>query len=137
MDASLIMARIYLGRAYALNRMYKEAINEFDKSLAEGGGDVKGYLGLTFALAGERRKAEHMLAELASGSADHYVSPYHLGTIVLALGDVEGAFVWLDKAVDEGGRHVAALRLDPALASIRGDPRFQMLLRRIESIPNA
>jgi TolB-like protein/tetratricopeptide (TPR) repeat protein len=137
MEASFIMARIYLGRAYALNRMYNEAINEFDKSLAEGSADVKGYLGLTFALAGDRRKAERVLAELISDSADHYVSPYHFGTISLALGDVESAFQWLDKAVDERGRHVAALRLDPALASIRGDPRFQMLLRRIEIVPSA
>jgi TolB-like protein len=137
MDGSFIMARIYLGRAYALNRMYKEAIDEFDKSLAEGGADVKGYLGLTLALAGERRKAERMLAELISDSADHYVSSYHLGTISLALGDVEGAFQWLNKAVDEHGRHVAALRLDPALVSIRRDPRFQMLLRKIEIVPSA
>jgi TolB-like protein/tetratricopeptide (TPR) repeat protein len=130
MEASFIMARIYLGRAYALNRMYKEAINEFDKALAEGSADVRGYLGLTFALAGDRRKAEHMLAELISDSVDHYVSPYHFGTISLALGDVEGAFQWLNKAVDEHGPHVAALRLDPALVSIHSDPRFQMLLRR-------
>ena len=130
MDASFIMARIYLGRAYALNRMYKEAINEFDKSLAEGSTDIRGYLGLTFALSGDRRKAEHMLAELISESASRYVSSYHFGTISLALGDVDGAFQWLNKAVDERGPHVAALRLDPTLVSIRSDPRFQMLLRR-------
>jgi adenylate cyclase len=137
MDPSFIAARIYLGQAYALNRMYKEAINEFEKSLAEGSADVRGYLGLTFALAGERRKAERIVAELMSDSTDHYVSAYHFGTISLALGDVEGAFRWLNKAADEHGRHVAALRLDPALASIRSDPRFQMLLHKVEIAPSA
>jgi serine/threonine-protein kinase len=135
MEPSFIMARIYLGQAYALNRMYKEAINEFDKSLAEGSADVKGYLGLTVALSGDRRKAESILAELITESAKYYVSSYHLGTISLALGDVNGAFRWLNKAIDEHGRHIAALRLDPVLQPIRYDPRFQLLLRRIEIMP--
>jgi TolB-like protein/tetratricopeptide (TPR) repeat protein len=137
MDSSFIMARIYLGRAYALNRMYKEAMNEFDKSLAEGSADVKGYIGWTLALAGDRQAAEHILAELISESARRYVSSYHVATVSLALGDVEAAFQWLDKAVDEHGRHVAALRLDPALASIRSDPRFYALLGRIEIAPSS
>ena len=128
MDASFTMARIYLGRAYALNRMYKEAIDAFGKSLAEGSTDVKGYLGLTFALAVERRKAERVLAELISGSDEQYVSPYHFGTISLALGDVSGALQWLEKTVEERGRYAAALKLDPAVEKIRSDPRFQTLL---------
>jgi TolB-like protein/tetratricopeptide (TPR) repeat protein len=126
MDPSFVMARIYLGRAYALNRMFREAVSEFDKSSAEGSAEVKGYLALTFALAGERGRAERLLADLISASADHYVSCYHFAAISLALGDVDGAFGWLNKTVEEHGRHVAALRLDPALASIRGDPRFDL-----------
>jgi TolB-like protein len=137
MDPSFTMARIYLGRAYALNRMHDEAIKEFDKCLAEGSADIEGYLALTFALAGERVRAERMLADLVSASADQYVSSYHFGAISLALGDVDGAFRWLDKAVEEHGRHVAALRLDPALARIRNDPRFDRLLVKIESLSSA
>ena len=69
--------------------------------MAEGSTDVKGYLGLTFALAVERRKAERVLAELISGSDEQYASPYHFGTISLALGDVSGALQWLRE--DGGG----------------------------------
>jgi TolB-like protein len=134
MDPSFMTARICLGRAYALHRMHNEAIKEFDKCLAEGSLEINCYLGLTFALAGERGRAERMLADLVSASADQYVSSYHFGAISLALGDVDGAFCWLDKAVEEHGRHVAALRLDPALARIRNDPRFDRLLRKIESL---
>jgi tetratricopeptide (TPR) repeat protein len=137
MDPSFIVARIYLGRACALNGMYKEAIHEFDGCLAEGSADIKGYLALTLALAGERGRAEGMLADLISASAHQYVSCYHFGATSLALGDMDGAFRWLDKAVEEHGRHVAALRLDPALARIRNDPRFDMLLAKIESLSRA
>jgi tetratricopeptide (TPR) repeat protein len=131
MDPSFTMARIYLGQAYTLNRMYREAIDEFERSLVDGSTDVEGYLGLTFALSGDRRKAEAVLGDLMSHSAERYVSPYHIATISLALGDQEGAFRWLHKTVDEHGRHAAALRLDPVLAPIRGDPRFQTLVQRV------
>jgi adenylate cyclase len=131
MDPSFTMARIYLGQAYTLNRMYREAIDEFERSLVDGSTDVQGYLGLTFALSGDRRKAEAVLGDLMSHSAERYVSPYHIATISLALGDQEGAFRWLHKTVDEHGRHAAALRLDPVLAPIRGDPRFQTLVQRV------
>jgi hypothetical protein len=117
--------------------MYKEAIHEFAACLAEGSADIRGYLALTFALAGARGRAEGMFADLISASADQYVSCYHFGAISLALGDVDDAFRWLDKAVEEHGRHVAALRLDPALARIRDDPRFEGLLAKIESLSRA
>ena len=72
-----------------------------------------------------------MLADLMSNSAERYVSPYHIATISLALGDLDGAFQWLNKTVDEHGRHAAALRLDPVLAPIRDDPRFHLLVQRV------
>jgi adenylate cyclase len=131
MNPSFTMARIYLGQAYALNGMHREAINEFEKSLAEGSMDVNGYLGLTFALSGYRRKAEAMMAELHSESAVRYVSSYHFATISLALGDVDGAFQWLDKAVDEHSRHATYLKTDPGLTGLRGDPRFNRLLHKV------
>jgi TolB-like protein/Tfp pilus assembly protein PilF len=131
MDPFFTMARIYLGQAYTLSRRYAAAIEAFEMSLAAGSTDVKGYLGLTLALAGLRREAEEMLADLLSEAGERYVSSYHMGTINLALGDVDQAFVWLGKEIDEGSRHAAYLKLDPMLAPLRLDRRFALLLSRI------
>lgn len=138
MDPSFTMARIYLGQAYTMSQMYTAAIDEFEKSLAAGSSDVKGYLGLALALSGSRQEAEAIMAALCSEAGERYVSPYHLATICLALGDLDQAFVWLGKAVEEGSRHIAYLRLDPVLAPLHGDPRLMRLLSRIGvSAPSA
>lgn len=131
MDPSFTMARIYLGKAYTLAQMYTAAIEEFEKSLETGSTDVKGYLGLALALAGSRREAERLLAALLSEARQQYVSSYHPATISCALGEWDQAFMWLERAIDEGGRHVAYLKLDPMLAPLHGDPRFARLLMRI------
>jgi tetratricopeptide (TPR) repeat protein len=131
MDPSFTMARIYLGQAYTLSRRYAAAIEAFEMSLAAGSTDVKGYLGLTLALAGMHREAEEMLAGLLSEAGERHVSAYHMATINLALGEVDQCFVWLGKAIDEGSRHAAYLKLDPMLAPLRFDRRFAQLLSRI------
>ncbi len=64
-------------------------------------------------------------------AGERYVSSYHMATINLALGDMDHAFIWLGKAIDEGSRHAAYLKLDPMLAPLRLDRRFAQLLSRI------
>jgi adenylate cyclase len=132
MDPSFILARRYLGQAYALNRMYKEAIAEFEQLTSDGSPVAKGYLGLVLALSGRKQEAEAMLADLISESTERYVSSYHLATIALALGDIDRAFAWLNDALDERAWPMPYLKLDPMLASIRDDRRFEMLLERLE-----
>src|SRR5262249_29090601 len=136
MDPSFALARRYLGQAYAVNRMYKEAIAEFELLMSDAPMVAKGYLGLTLAMSGRRQQAEAILAELISESAARYVSSYHLAAIALALGDIDRAFAWLNDAANERAWPMAYLKLDPVLASIRDDARFKRLLGRVEqSLP--
>jgi hypothetical protein len=81
-------------------------------------------------MSGQRQAAEKAMAELIAGWEEQRVAPYHLATITLALGDIDQAFVWLERAVNAHDWHVAYVRLDPLLASIRNDPR--LLLRKMK-----
>jgi hypothetical protein len=47
------------------------------------------------------------------------------------MGDVEGALAWLDRAYAERNGPLVFLNVDPAFDSLRGDPRFQELRRRV------
>jgi TolB-like protein len=132
MDPSFALARRYLGQAYALNRMYKEATAEFEELASDASMVAKGHLGFVLAMSGLRRRAEAVLADLISESAERYVSSYHLAIIALALGDRDRAFAWLDDAADERAWPMAYLRLDPILAGVRDDARFRRLLARVE-----
>lgn len=131
MDPSFILARRYLGQAYILNRMYKEAIAQFERLMSDGSTFAEGYLGLVLAVSGRKQEAEAMLADLISESTERYVSSYHLALIALALGDIDRAFAWLNDALDERAWSVPYLKLDPMLISIRGDAQFKRLLGRL------
>jgi hypothetical protein len=52
-------------------------------------------------------------------------------TVYAALGDKEGAFEWLDKAYNERPGDLTNIKVDPRLAPLRSDPRYQELLLRV------
>jgi tetratricopeptide (TPR) repeat protein len=65
--------------------------------------------------------------------AEYYESQrdfYDAGGDYALLGEKDAAFAELEKAVDEG-QEVDDMKLDPGFDSLRSDPRFARLLRRI------
>ena len=48
---------------------------------------------------------------------------------------MDRAFQWLGKAVEERGENVIWLKNDPLFDSLRSDPRFPDLLRRLNLTP--
>ena len=51
--------------------------------------------------------------------------------LYLGLGDNEKAFLWLERAYDERAAFLRFLAVDPSFDTLRSDPRFQELLRRM------
>jgi len=54
-----------------------------------------------------------------------------IAAIYVALGDREQAFAWLEKAYQDREQGVAYLKVDTHFDSLRSDPRFADLLRRL------
>ena len=90
-----------------------------------------GGLGLVFARAGERALAEEVLRELTSRSETEYVPPSLAAGICAALGEVDQAFVWLEKAYTLRSRSLVGLAVAHEFDPLRSDPRYADLLRRI------
>ena len=59
------------------------------------------------------------------------MTPYGVATVYAALGDKTRAFEWLEKAYAERSEDIVFLKIDPRLKSLRPDPRFADLLRRV------
>src|SRR5439155_557608 len=71
------------------------------------------------------------LEGVTEASKGRYVSPIEFATIYASLGDRDQAFTWLDKAFEEHAPWLGFIKTDPVFQSLRDDPRFPALLRRI------
>jgi TolB-like protein/DNA-binding winged helix-turn-helix (wHTH) protein/Flp pilus assembly protein TadD len=88
------------------------------------------WLGYGYGVAGRRREARQILAELENVSKTRYVSPHGFAIVHLGLGEKDEALGSLDKARDERAFEVLSLA-GPVFDLLHDDPRFQDLLRRI------
>jgi tetratricopeptide (TPR) repeat protein len=108
------------------------AVEAYEQAAGLAGGPpwLVGWLGLACGLAGRADRARALRDELAArGAAD--VAPTALALISLGLGDLEETFRWLDQAVEVRDPHVIPVRCYPPLAPLRTDPRFRVLLDRL------
>jgi hypothetical protein len=55
--------------------------------------------------------------------------------VYAGLGRQDQAFAWLERAYQTGDFGLVSLKAEPYLISLREDPRFQHLLRRINFPP--
>jgi tetratricopeptide (TPR) repeat protein len=88
------------------------------------------YLGHGLGVTGARDEGRKVLAEMQALSRSRYVPPDYIAMVYEGLGDRERALQWYEKAVDERSMNIWALP-DQRLDSIRSDPRFQNLMRRM------
>jgi TolB-like protein/DNA-binding winged helix-turn-helix (wHTH) protein/Tfp pilus assembly protein PilF len=126
-----------LGRAYEQKRMFNEAISELTTalSLQKDMTFAIAALGHAYAVSGQREKAQQLLGNLKKLSTQRYVSSADIAMIYIGLGDNDQALAWLQKAFLERSWYFVLLRVDPRLDSLRPDPRFQALLRRVNLPP--
>jgi serine/threonine protein kinase/tetratricopeptide (TPR) repeat protein len=133
LDPNFLPVLYFLPLAYAQENRHEEAIAMARKALelSRGTPMAHSHLGVCLAHAGKREEAAKSLEELNRLSGTRYVSPFFFAAIHVALKDAEQAFHWLENAYAERSNWLSWMKVDPRFDPIRGDPRFQDLLRRI------
>ena len=118
---------------YVQQGNYPDAIAEFQRIVELAPGMPLGMtaLGHTYATAGRRAEAVKTLSELLDLSKQRFVSPASIAAIYGALGDKDQAFAWLDKADQAHDGILVRLKVDYRFDSLRSDPRFGELLKRV------
>ena len=89
-------------------------------------------LGYVLARVGQEAEARSILADLEAKAEAEYVSPVAFATILIGLGDYDRALDWTEKAIDGRRGWVAYLNVNPIVDPLRGHPRFEMLVKRMQ-----
>jgi eukaryotic-like serine/threonine-protein kinase len=88
-------------------------------------------LGQACAMAGRTEQARELLRQLEALSEQRYVSPYHLAYVYTGLGEHERAMDWLERAYEARAGGVFGVKGSFLFTPLRGHPRFQALLRKM------
>ena len=130
------MALYGLGLAYQLKNLPLEGLSEFQKAHTFSGGEAAAVMlvGVTHALAGQKKAADGDLAGLRELAKLKYVPAVYFAFIYIALNDLDRAFEWLQKAYEERSSYLIFLKVQPALDRVRADPRYQRLLGEIKTL---
>jgi TolB-like protein/tetratricopeptide (TPR) repeat protein len=133
LDPNFWIAHVFLGKTYIEKGKYSEAIAEFSKAkeLSGGNSEPLSMTGYVWALAGDLAKARAVLKELKSLSSQRYVPSTNVAILCYAVGEKDEAFTWLEKGYQEHDVRLCRLKVDPKWDSLRSDPRFTAMLKRI------
>jgi len=137
LDSNFRVGHRFLGQVYEQNGMFDEAIREFRRAadLSNNNPIDLGALGHAYAVSGQRKHALQILDQLRQLSVRRYVSSYESALVYAGLGERERSLGWLDRAFEEHSAWMLHLKVDPRLDPLRGEARFQALMRRVGLSP--
>jgi tetratricopeptide (TPR) repeat protein len=132
MDQSFYFAHWQLGVAYEMKGSLQEATLEYQKARQLNDDPwVLALLGHVSAAAGRKDEALKTLDQLKEISNHRYVSGYGFAIIYAGLGEKNQAFQWLERSCQDHEGRITRIKVDPLLDSLRSDPRFADLERRV------
>ena len=123
----------YLSLAYAQKGMFDEAFEAETKLLQAVGTDEKNVESLRriYRQNGWKVFLQTLLDMTNLEAQKHYVNSFSQAFLYMRMGEREQALQWLEKSFAERHRYVVYLNADPNADFLRGDARFQDLIRRV------
>lgn len=85
----------------------------------------------TYGRAGKQTQAEKELRKLLASNEREPVDPIVMVPAYIGMGNNDQAMAWLERAFTQHSSGLTGLKVDPIYDPLRGDPRFQNLLRRV------
>jgi TolB-like protein/DNA-binding winged helix-turn-helix (wHTH) protein/lipoprotein NlpI len=133
MDPNFALAHLVLGETFEQKGDYQQAINQLQRATALSPNSplmVAG-LGHAFAVARRTSEARAVLNQLTEQSKKQYVAPFYIALVYAGLSENEKAMDWLETAYEDRSNGLVFLKVDPELDTLRLDPRFKELQRKM------
>jgi len=123
-----------LAYVYEIKGMKDEAVAAYLKSriLAGDSAERVSAFKTTYAVAGWKGYLQRRVDEMKAQAKLRYVSPFSIALVYAQMGDKTQALAWLEKTYKERNYRLLFIRIDPRLDSLRSEPRFIDLMKRID-----
>ena len=132
LDPNYFGAHLYLAAAYRFMGNFDEAIRALESAeRLAGRTPILGVLAVICEASGRISETQSILEELQTQSEKGHVPPIAFARCYHALGEMEKAFEWYEKAADDQNIPMYHLCVDPCFDSLRSHPRYQALLRKM------
>jgi serine/threonine protein kinase len=130
-------SRYLLGYVYMQQQKYAEAINVLQELYQEDKVLAAAPLGFAYGRVGMKSEAVRVLTELREEALlelkkGRHVPPHEEAIIYIGMGETDEAFARLEKSYNEHFISLIYLTADPVYDSLRSDPRFADLARRLK-----
>jgi tetratricopeptide (TPR) repeat protein len=115
----------------------RDAIAPQSEAVEMSGGQPQmlGWLSLNLALDGKTAEARSVLRRLQDISSKTYVSPTSFIWAHLGLEEIDDAFVWMGRAIEERDSIIIPIKTYPSFDPLRDDPRYSALLPKMNLEP--
>lgn len=132
LDPGNYIGVVLLGAVYAELGDYNKATSYFKKSLKiEFNLDTYTLIGYTKALSGKKDQANEIIKQIKSQFAHKRHVSYKLAIIYSALGEVETALNYVNKAYEEHEYDLVGVKYDPRLKNLRNEPEFKEIVAKV------
>ena len=130
------VALFVLGLSYLDKGKFDDAIATHQRGLERY--PTQGFswtLATSYALAGRKADARKIMAQLEAGKSDDVAHPWFVAAAYTAMGELDRALDWLERAYEERIAFLCNLGRDRAagfdIRPLHGNPRYEALLRKL------
>ncbi|MDL2717231.1 MAG: hypothetical protein PT977_05710, partial [Acidobacteriota bacterium] len=136
-DPNWTWGYIKLSRTLARQKKCPEALAQAEiaeRRIAGGAAALsRSWLGVTYALCGETARARQKLDELHALEKTQYVDPVTFADVHGALGEMDEAMRWYEKAWEDRTPNMAYASIGPGISpGLAGNPRYEAIVRKMK-----
>jgi serine/threonine-protein kinase len=125
MDPDFEPAQIYLANEYFAIGNYDKALALYEKL------DRQYSIANIYMKTGKISEARQVLNKLLENPIQYPPQSRAIARLCFFVGKKNEGFEWLEKACEEKDGALLGLKSDPDFESVRGDPRFQAILKKL------
>ena len=124
-DPSFPQARYFLSLVYSMEERYGEAIEMLPEE------SFRAWVAILHAWNGDTDRARAVMDDVLSRGSEGYDWPSVRASFCFALGDIDGCFEWMGKAVKVKDPRLLNMIRSPKTDPLRDDPRFNVILEEM------